>query len=459
MSGTGGPMFSTIILNWNRAQLLQQCVDSYLATVTGAFELFIVDNASTDSSRDYLRQLEVTGRVRVICLDENIGGEAFNFIVPLTCGDFIHLSENDQIFLPGWREHAESAFAAFPDLGQLSLFSDTPTDDEVWEPKRSRLRFANGKILYEAPDNIGTSSIIRGKLFREKGLTICNVEQVQLKLPDDGKLSRDVRALGYWCGFSERYYVRNVGHEPAEFARDPSYYAENYASKPLTGISGLQQRLEQYGKLPKVARTSVALPEWQALPEKTAEPVGNLPARLWSMFDGFTAEAEVLDLMFALTRLVKPTHVIETGTWLGLSSCAIGRGLVLNGFGDLTTLEINPEAHRSASENIAQCGLERIVDARLISSMDFTPDRTYGMAVFDSENSLRAREFRCFRPWLTDGALILFHDTADHHQSVIAGVRNLIAEGSLVGVNLPTPRGVFVGRHIAAGAAQQRSAA
>src|SRR5262249_33781749 len=196
------PMLSTIILNWNRVELLRQCVDSYLATVTGDFELMVVDNASTDGSRDYLQRLETRQPVRVICLGDNIGGEAFNFVIPLARGDFIHLSENDQIFLPGWREHAEVSFAAFADLGQLSLFSDTPTDDEAWEPKPSRLRFSNGKILYEAPDNIGTSSVIRASLFREKGLTVSNVERVPLKLPDDGKLSRDIRTAGYWCAFS-----------------------------------------------------------------------------------------------------------------------------------------------------------------------------------------------------------------------------------------------------------------
>ena len=27
----------------------------------------------------------------------------------------------------------------------------------------------------------------------------------------------DVKAAGFWCAWSERYYVRNVGHEVAEF--------------------------------------------------------------------------------------------------------------------------------------------------------------------------------------------------------------------------------------------------
>jgi len=439
-------MLSTIILNWNRVELLRQCVDSYLATIGDDYELMIVDNASTDGSGDYLRRLETAGRARVFFLQENIGGEALNIAIPLTRGELLHLSENDQIFLPGWHEHVESAFAAFPSLGQLSLFSDTPTDDEAWEPKPSRLVFSRGKILYEAPDNVGTSSILRAGLLRERGIAISNVEHIRIKLPDDGKLSRDVRAAGHWCAFSDRYYVRNVGHEPGEFSRIPDYYAENYANKPLTGVAGWRARVEEQQARPRGRRESLAIPDRQPIPEKTPVPVNGRPARLWSMFDGNTAESEVLDLMLALTRLVKPNHVIETGTWLGLMSCAIARGLVANGFGDLTTLEIDPAVHQAACATIAKSGVGAVVDARCVSSMEFTPDHTYDMAVFDSETHLRLDEFRRFRPWLKDGALVIFHDTAPHHQWVIAGIVTLLREGAVHGVNFPTPRGVFVGR-------------
>jgi len=438
-------MLSTIILNWNRVELLKQCVDSYLATVGDDYELMIIDNASTDGSRDYLRQLEATRPVRVFYLDENLGGEAFNSVISLTSGDLIHLSENDQIFQPGWREYAQEAFAAHPLLGQLSLFGDTPTDDEAWEPKTTYLRFSKGKIVYEA-HNVGTSSVIRAELLRERGITVSNIELAQIKLPDDAMLSADIRAAGFACAFSDCYHVRNVGHEIAEFERNPDYYAQNYASKPLTGVAGWRTRIEEHRSQPRISRKSFAFPDRQPIPEKTLVPVNGRPARLWSMFDGNTAETEVLDLLLVLTRLAKPNHVIETGTWLGLSSCAIARGLVGNGFGDLTTLEINSEVHQAALDNIARYGFTAVVDARLTSSMEFVPDRTYDMAVFDSETHLRLNEFRRFKPWLKDGALVIFHDTAPHHQWVIAGIVELLKEGALHGVNFPTPRGVFVGR-------------
>lgn len=439
-------MLSTIILNWNRVELLRRCVDSYLATVGGDYELTVVDNASSDGSLDYLCGIEAARSVRVIYLPENIGGEALNVAAAMARGELVHFSENDQVFLPGWRAHVEEAFAAFPDLGQLSLFSDTPTDDEAWEAKPSRLRFSRGKILYEAPDNIGTSSILRGAILRERGVRVANVEHIRLKLPDDGKLSRDVRAAGFWCGFSDRYYVRNVGHEPEEFDRDPAYYEENYANKPLTGVAGWRARIERQAGRPKPRRRSLAFPEREPVPERTPQAVNGAPARLWSMYDSRTAESEILDLILALTRLVKPAHVIETGTWLGLSSCAIAQGLVANGFGDLTTLESDPEIHRAACDNIGRSGLGGVIDARLASSVEFTPDRVYDMAVFDSEGSPRLDEFRRLKPWLKAGATVIFHDTAPHCQGVIGAVVALLKEGAIHGVNFATPRGVFVGR-------------
>jgi predicted O-methyltransferase YrrM/glycosyltransferase involved in cell wall biosynthesis len=439
-------MLSTIILNWNRRYLLEQCVESYLETVGNYFELIIVDNASTDGSIEYLRNLEANGSAKLIYLNENMGGEAFNRAVPLSRGDLIHLSENDQIFLPGWYDHVVSSFDSFGDLGQLSLFSDTPTDDEVWESKASNLRFSNGKILYEAHGNVGTSSIVKAELFRDIGIRVGNIEEGLFKFPNGDKLSADIKTAGFWCAWSDRYYVRNVGHERAEFDAHENYYIQNYASKPGVGVAGWKARIAYQSKLPRTFRRSLAFPDSSPVPEKTQHAVNGTPARMWSMYDGFTAEVEVLDLLMVLARLIKPTHVLETGTWLGLSSCAIARGLVANGFGHLTTLEVNAEAHSMALKNLAHYEFTSVVDAWLMSSMEYVPEHIFDMAVFDSEMGLRVHEFRRFKPSLREGALVIFHDTAPHHSIVIDGVRSLIDEGAVVGVDLPTPRGVFVGR-------------
>jgi glycosyltransferase involved in cell wall biosynthesis len=441
-------LISTIILNWNREHLLRRTVESYLQTTSGApVELFIVDNASTDGSRDCLRDLEQTHRtIRVMYLDPNIGGDAFNIAIAETQGQLIHMSENDQQFLPGWLDHVKAAFDVFPDLGQLSLHHDVPEDDEAWEAKPSHLRFKAGKILYEAHGNVGTSSILRGEIFRTHGVKVQTLEQGPFKFPADGALSDDVKRLGYWVAWSDRYHVRNLGHLVEEFDAHPDYYRSNYESKPWLGEAGWRARVEGQRQTPKPERRSVVFPHLHALPEKTMGAVNGKPARIWSMLDGWTGEIETLDFLYALVRLTKPAHALETGTWLGWSACFIGRAMKANGFGKLTTLETSTEAHAQALKNLSEQGVRDFVDARLESSMTYQAEARLSFVLFDSDTSLREAEFRRMRPWLEPGAVVVFHDTGPQHVVVGEAVRRLVSEGALVGVELPTPRGIFVGR-------------
>ena len=139
-------------------------------------------------------------------------------------------------------------------------------------------------------------------------------------------------------------------------------------------------------------------------------------------------------------------RILETGTWIGLSACAIGTAIAANGFGRLTTLEINGEAYECALENIQRYGIERFVEALLLSSMEYSPSEKLDMALFDSALALRGEEFYRFRPWFNDEAIIIFQGTAPHHKVVGDIVKTLAAAGMLVGLDLPTPRGIFIGK-------------
>ena len=112
-------------------------------------------------------------------------------------------------------------------------------------------------MLYEARGNVSASSVLRASLFRERGLRVGTLENGPLRFPADGKLSLDIKAEGFWCAWSERYYVRNVGHEVAEFDANPVYYQENYANKPWLGIEGWETRVALQKSQPKVDRKSI----------------------------------------------------------------------------------------------------------------------------------------------------------------------------------------------------------
>jgi len=438
-------MISTIILNWNRADSLRVTIESYLTTITGAYELVVVDNASTDGSREYLRGVEASGQARVLFLEENIGGLGYNEAFSIVHGEYVHLTENDQLFLPGWSEHLRRSFETFDDLGQLSFFADVPTDLEAWGPKPSTLRFKAGLVLYEAKYNLTTSAAIRASIIFEKGVRVTNLDGLAYKFPADGKLSADIKAAGYWCAWSDRYYVRNLGHETAEFEAHPDYYAANYASKPWLGVEGWQQRMDAQRAQPKITRHSVVFADRVAVAEKTEHDVSGKPARLWSMFDTVTPEVETLDFLYALTRMIKPKEVLETRAWLGLSACAVARGLCENGFGHLTTLESNIDPWATTKSHIAQYGLTEFITLVSQSSLDFTPDRQYDLIIFDDSSELASAAFRRLRPYLAPAAVVVFCDATEQEGVVYGGIQSMIAAGELVGIGMPTPRGIFIG--------------
>ena len=454
---------STIILNWNRAACLKKTVESYLSTINAPYQLIVVDNASTDGSVAYLREIEASGKAHVVYLDENIGGLAYNKVFDLANdqmpgqaqgklsgklnGELIHLSENDQLFLPGWSEHARESFELFDDLGQLSLFADVPTDDEAWGAKPSKLRFRKGKILYEAQHSLGTSCIMRAELVFKHGVRITNLACADVKLPADEMISIAVKAAGFWCAWSDRYYVRNLGHEVAEFEANEEYYRANYANKGI-GVEGWQARIAAQHAQPKFIRESAMFPDRHAVPEKTEAPVKGKAARLWSMFDTRTPEVETLDFIYALTRLMKPAVALETNTWLGLTTCAVAKAQRANGFGEITTLESDADVQATAIKNIAAYGLAPIVKAILGDDLPAGTRQKFDLAIFNAAPNQQIDRFLKFRDYLANDCIVVFCDAYGSFSTIADENSSLTLRGLINAFPLPTPRSLLIGRVI-----------
>jgi 2-polyprenyl-3-methyl-5-hydroxy-6-metoxy-1,4-benzoquinol methylase len=436
---------STIVLNWNRAELLRATLRSYAETAREPFDLTVVDNASGDHSRSVIEESKrLVPSLRAVYCDRNFGGEALNDQIARAAGSLIHLHENDILLLAGWQDHAIETFRAFGDLGQLSLFNGIPTDEFPADPQPVTLRFSAGKILYEAHGNVGTSSILRAELFGVHGVRVHNLRRGDadaFSFPDDGRLSRDVRASGYWCAYSDRRYIRNVGHELDEFDRDPEYYAKNYASKPWIGAGAWRERVAAARGLPRPNRSSGVLPGAAVQPERTAGLCGGVEARLWSMLDTRTPEVEVLDLLHALVRLTKPRRALETSTWLGSSAIAIGSALRDNGFGRLRTLERDPGAQPYAVRNVAAANLAQIVTIRSADDPGDAPDEGYDFVFLNAG----ASDFVQQLDSIADGATLVFHGRSIDEATPAGALDLLMSAGLVHGVAPRTPRGLFIG--------------
>ena len=227
MSEANEILISTVILNWNRADLLKITVESYLKTIEVPYELIIIDNGSTDDSRKIIKELNDKYKNKIneiILLDKNIGGEAINLGLAKAKGKLLHISENDIEYLPGWSKKVVKLFQTFNELGQLSLFSPVPTDEEVWELHQIRkVLHKEGEIIYEALGNVGTTSVIRREIW-DKGVRVHNIKTDEFLFPDDVRLSEDILRLGYVVAWAPYYLVINLGHSYNEILRRLEYY-------------------------------------------------------------------------------------------------------------------------------------------------------------------------------------------------------------------------------------------
>ena len=167
---------------------------------------------------------------------------------------------------------------------------------------------------------------------------------------------------------------------------------------------------------------------------------------LWWASDGQSTEREVITLVQAFIMALKPRRVIETGTAYGKMTSEIAYALHANGFGELVSLEVDPVLVEHSRAVIASSGVQNL-PARILhmSSMEYTPEGPVDFVWFDSLTHLRVPEFRRFYPYFHHRTVVGFHDTGPQHPTR-PWVQQLIDEGLLQAIFLPTPRGVCFGR-------------
>ena len=99
------PVASIVVVAFNGLVFTRLCLESVLANTDGPpYELVLVDNASSDGTRDYLAELgERWGFVRVLVNDGNRGfAPAVNQGLAASRGEFLVVLNNDTIVPPGW---------------------------------------------------------------------------------------------------------------------------------------------------------------------------------------------------------------------------------------------------------------------------------------------------------------------------------------------------------------------
>ena len=180
------------------------------------------------------------------------------------------------------------------------------------------------------------------------------------------------------------------------------------------------------------------------LPEyHRATPECPRPER-WHMYDSMTAEVEVLEFLRTLTTTIKPELIVETGSFLGVSTLWFAEGLRSNGFGKIVSCELDPVVFASAEERVAGSDLKNLIDLRNESSLEMAVSGRIDLLFCDSDLPLREQEVKRFLPQVNPYGLILLHDASSHMHVVREAAKRMEDEGLLSCVFLPTPRGLVV---------------
>lgn len=189
------------------------------------------------------------------------------------------------------------------------------------------------------------------------------------------------------------------------------------------------------------------------------DPYSGDPGEFTS-FNDAGVETETGEFLYAMVRLLKPEHVLETGTHWGVGSAYMGQALADNKKGDLDTIEFLPEIRARAQARFHDLGLDNIIHSHFGDARAFEPgDRTYGLILLDTEPQTRFGELVRYFEYLEPGGYVFIHDLHRHMGQVgqnpdhpnepkwpwgpiPADMASLVTEGKLRPMHFPTPRGL-----------------
>ncbi len=114
------PEISVIIVNWNTRDLLIQCLRSLKDTVKSAYDVWVVDNASTDGSVAAVQ--EQFPYVHIIANSENAGFvQANNQALSRCQGRYALLLNSDTEALPNSMDETVEFMETHPNAGILGV--------------------------------------------------------------------------------------------------------------------------------------------------------------------------------------------------------------------------------------------------------------------------------------------------------------------------------------------------
>jgi glycosyltransferase involved in cell wall biosynthesis len=196
--------FSVIIPTFNRAHLIAKTIKSFLAQTYGNFELIIVDDGSSDNTREVVTSFS-DDRVNYVWKQNGERGAARNYGASLAKGNYLNFFDSDDLAYPNHLAQANLKLQTFeyPDFyyqlgeikdasGKLLRRGKLPENPQQQILKEnfllpngvfiaptafSKVRYSENRLLSGSEDGLLYILLfMENKLFIDKTVTHCLVE-------------------------------------------------------------------------------------------------------------------------------------------------------------------------------------------------------------------------------------------------------------------------------------------
>ncbi len=249
-----------VLLSWNQLEETKACVQTLFASVHTPCRLLIVDNASEEPVRQYLKTIHPEGFIQDVQLLQNDTNEGFsrgmNRGLRLSQAAFACILNNDLRFADGWLEEMIAIALRNPSAGLINPASNTfghrPDAGESIESYAARLR-ANTGTYSEVGMSIGFCLLIKREVIQQIGLL---TEEVDCCFFEDEDYSMRAQQAGFRCVVAEGAYV---------------YHTEHASVKKLTFREELFAKNQRWCNRRWGRRIRVAYPRFTALKPGSAE--------------------------------------------------------------------------------------------------------------------------------------------------------------------------------------------
>lgn len=186
-SAVPGRFVNIGMITYNRLEFTRQAIEALVRFTRFPHVLTVVDNGSTDGTREYLLRMRELGVIgNLVLLDANVGvAKASNLAWSLEPEAEYYLKLDNDIVIrkPDWLEAMVGAVEAIPQLGAVAY---------NFEPKSYPLRFVNGHgIRIKEYGNLGGACILIPK--RTEKLLGCWCEDYGLYSEEDADYGFRIR--------------------------------------------------------------------------------------------------------------------------------------------------------------------------------------------------------------------------------------------------------------------------